>query len=66
EINEIVYFGKCMPRQDTVDRVCSFFDPELETAHVQYDPDQANRILDEMGLSLGMKLEDMDPVAVSL
>ena len=50
EINDIVYFGKCMPRQDTVDRVCSFFQPDLETAYVQYDPDQANRMLDEMGL----------------
>ena len=50
EINEIVYYGKCLPRQDTVNRVCSFFEPEFETAHFEYDPAKAERILDEIGL----------------
>lgn len=50
EINEIVYFGKCRPRQDTVNRICSFFEPQFETNHAQYDPEQANHLLDEMGL----------------
>ena len=50
EINEIVYFGKCRPRQDTVNRICSFFEPEFEKAYAEYDPDRANQLLDEMGL----------------
>jgi peptide/nickel transport system substrate-binding protein len=50
QINQVAYFGKCLPRQDTVNRVCSFFDPSFETAHAEYDPDRAERMLDEMGL----------------
>lgn len=50
EINEVVYFGKCKPQQDTVNRICSFFEPEFETSYAEYDPDRANRILDEIGL----------------
>lgn len=50
EINEVLYFGKCMPRQNTVNRVCSYFESEFETAYIDYDPDKAQRILDEMGL----------------
>lgn len=51
EINHIVYFDKCMPRQDTVNRVCSFFEPEFETAHIEYDPSKAETILDQIGLN---------------
>jgi len=50
EINEIVYYGQCTPRQDTVNRVCSFFAPQFETAHIEYDPHKAEQILDEIGL----------------
>ena len=50
EINEMVYFGKCKPRQETVNRMCSFFEPEFATIYAQYDPERANRLLDEMGL----------------
>ena len=51
EINEIVYYGQCLARQDTVNRVCSFFEPEFETAHLEYDPARAERILDSIGLA---------------
>ena len=50
EINEIIYYGQCLPRQDTVNRVCSFFEPEFETAYIDYDPEKAERLLDEIGL----------------
>ena len=50
EINEIIYFGKCTPSQDTVNRICTFFEPEFATSYAQYDPEQANQLLDEMGL----------------
>jgi peptide/nickel transport system substrate-binding protein len=50
EINEILYFGKCIPRQYTVNRACSFFEPEFETSYATYDPERANQLLDEIGL----------------
>ena len=50
EINEIVYFGKCIPMQDTVGRNCNFFEPEFERAYAEYNLEEANRLLDEMGL----------------
>ena len=50
EINEIVYYGQCLPRQDTVNRVCRFFEPEFETAYFEYDPAKPERILDDIGL----------------
>jgi peptide/nickel transport system substrate-binding protein len=50
EINDILYFGKCIPRQATVNRACSYFEPEFETSYAEFDPDRANRILDEIGL----------------
>ena len=53
EMNEILYFGKGIPRQDTVNRACSFLEPEFETAYAEYDRDKANRILDELGLQRG-------------
>jgi len=50
EINEIVYYGQALPRQDTVNRVCSFFEPEFEKVYIEYDPEKAERLLDEIGL----------------
>jgi len=50
EVNEVLYFGMGRPRQFTVIPECSYFVPEFEEAYAQYDPDQANALLDEMGL----------------
>jgi len=50
EINEILHFGKCNPRQWTVNRASSFYEPEWERSYADYNPDEANRILDELGL----------------
>ena len=50
EINNVLYFGQCMPRQLTVNRVCSYFEAEFASIHAEYDPDRANRMLDEIGL----------------
>ena len=50
EINDILYFGKCIPRQATVNRACSYFEPEFESSYAEYDPDRANQILDKIGL----------------
>ncbi|MGQ9629453.1 MAG: ABC transporter substrate-binding protein [bacterium] len=51
EINKILYFGKGTPRQATAHPSVSYYKEEWATAWAQYDPKQANRLLDEMGLT---------------
>jgi len=50
EINEMVYFGKGVPRQYTVLPESSYYEKEFAKAYAEYDPEEANRLLDEMGL----------------
>ncbi|MBT6145035.1 MAG: hypothetical protein HOH74_06375 [Gemmatimonadetes bacterium] len=50
EINTIVYFDRATPRQTTVIPTSVFYEPEFAGAHIEYDPDRARRLLDEMGL----------------
>ena len=50
-INETLFFGLAVPRATTVIPECSFFEPEWGTAYTDFDPDQANKLLDEMGLN---------------
>ena len=51
EINELVYFGKAVPRQAALLPEVSYYKEEWGTAYAQYDPDEARRLLDEMGLN---------------
>ena len=51
EINELVYLGLGMPFQATALPSCSFYKEEWGTAFVEYDPDRASALLDEMGLT---------------
>ena len=51
EINDIVYYGLLVPRQATILPSASFFEEEWAQAYAQYDPDMANGLLDEMGLT---------------
>jgi len=51
EINEVAYFGLAVPRQATVLPSCSFYKKEWGEAYAQYDPDEANRLLDAVGLT---------------
>lgn len=53
EINELFYLGLAEPRQATVIPGSSYFEPEFATAYAEYNPDEANRLLDEMGLKRG-------------
>ncbi len=53
EINEFFYLGLAEPRQATVIPDSAYFRPEFAEAYVEYDPDEANRLLDEMGLKRG-------------
>lgn len=50
EINQVIYFGNAFPRQMTVIPTSRFFKPDYEAAYADYDPRQANALLDEMGL----------------
>jgi len=53
EMNETLYNGMGVPRQVTVNPDVSYYKPEWGEEHpyAEYDPDQANRLLDEMGLT---------------
>lgn len=51
ELNEVGFFGMGMPRQVCPPASSPYYVPEYETAHIQYDPELANRLLDEMGLA---------------
>ena len=50
DINEAIYFGLAVPRQTTVIPQSEYYEEEFAKAYAQYDPEEANRLLDEMGL----------------
>ena len=50
EINRVLYFGKAVPRQTTVLSSSSYYEEEFAKAYTEYDIEEANRLLDEMGL----------------
>jgi len=50
EINKLLYFGKGIPAQTAVPPGSRYYVPECWQAYAQYDPKEANRLLDEMGL----------------
>ena len=49
EINEIVFLGQGTIRQATINETASFYKQEWGDHFAQYDPDQANALLDELG-----------------
>ena len=51
EINDICYFGLGVPRQATILPSVSFYKKEWGEAYAEHDPDKANRLLDEVGLT---------------
>ena len=50
EINDIVYFGRAVPRQLTVVPSSRYYEPEFARAYADFDPDEASRLFDEIGL----------------
>ena len=50
EVNDIVYFGKGVPRQLTVVPSSQYFEPEFAAAWAEFDPVRAGELFDEMGL----------------
>ena len=50
ELNQVGYFGVGTPRQMAPPKTSAFYSPEYESAFVDFNPDEANRLLDELGL----------------
>jgi peptide/nickel transport system substrate-binding protein len=68
-INETIYFGLAVPRQTTVLPECSFFKESWARSFAEYDPERANELLDELGLterdSEGFRLRpDGEPLSI--
>ncbi len=55
EINKLIFFGKGIPGQATVPPGSIYYVKESWEAYAQYDPEEANRLLDEMGLRWNKK-----------
>ncbi len=51
EINMVAFYGLGKPSADTVLPDSPLFKQEYADAYVQFDPDQANKLLDELGLT---------------
>lgn len=50
EINQVIYYGLANESADTVLPESPLYKPEYSTAWSAFDPDEANRLLDEAGL----------------
>ena len=50
EINQILYYGRAVPRQTTVLPTSKFYEEEFAKAYAEYDPKKASELLDEMGM----------------
>ena len=69
EINQVVYFGLTNESNNTVLPDSKFYDIDLQRRWAVYDPERANRLLDEMGLternSKGLRLRpDRKPLEI--
>ena len=51
ELNEVIYYGLAQPSNNTVLPRSPLFKPEYQKAWTDYDVAQANRLLDEIGLT---------------
>ena len=50
EMNELRFAGTGVPRQPIADPGASFYEEGIDQYYVEYDPDLANDLLDEIGL----------------
>lgn len=70
EINELLYFGLAKPSQAIPSPKTSFVEDWMSAYMAEYDPEQANSLLDEMGLtkdSNGFRVRpDGKPLAILL
>ncbi len=49
-INQARYYGQAQPRQVAASERSPFYDPEYESAYIEYDPERAIELLAEIGL----------------
>jgi peptide/nickel transport system substrate-binding protein len=61
EINKIVYRSKGEPRQAAPLKESDFYSQSYEQAYLKYDPEQAKRLLDEIGLKSNPENKRMRP-----
>ncbi len=70
EINKIIYRGKGEPRQAAPLKESPFYSADYEKAYIEYDPQHAEKILDDMGLKKGpdgkRRRPDGTPVRLTL
>ncbi len=69
-INQVLYFGLALEGNDTVLPDSPLFEPAFQTLWAKYDPREANRLLDEMGLKRGSggtrRLPDGRPLDITV
>ena len=53
DINQTLFFGLAKPRQWGVEPTSPFYEDWMSTYYASYDPKEANRLLDEIGLRKG-------------
>ncbi|MGO9122009.1 MAG: ABC transporter substrate-binding protein [Desulfomonilaceae bacterium] len=61
EINKIVYRGQGVPRQAAPLKESPFYSESYEKAYLEYSPDKAKVLLDEMGIKAGSNTKRMRP-----
>ncbi|MCB0115934.1 MAG: hypothetical protein KDD84_17660, partial [Caldilineaceae bacterium] len=71
QINDVLYFGRAKVRQATIPDSVSFYEDWMGDHYAQFDLDQANALLDEMGLEWDAAEEvrmrpDGEPLEVTL
>ena len=71
EINQTLYFGHATPRQTTVIPSSVYYEPRFANAWIEYKPEEARRLLDEMGVVDGngdgiRERPDGSPLAITL
>lgn len=70
EINQVIWKGLGVPRQVTVYPQWKGFKEEWANAYAEYDPERANKLLDEAGFteknSDGIRLKDSKPINITV
>jgi peptide/nickel transport system substrate-binding protein len=51
EINQVIYYGLAVEGNNSVNSNCPLFEPHYQRSWAGYDPQRANALLDELGLT---------------
>jgi len=70
EINDTLFFGEAVSRQPISLPETSFYEPGMAEHYIEYAPEKANELLDEMGLKRGKDgyrlRPDGEPLAITI